>query len=343
MKDKKLLIEQALKELEGIAGVVVELADYPFEDERGYDALVRLRRGSMHRDYMIEARPNLTNNTLLKARERQHKAPGTPLLVTKYVNPKMAERMREADMPFIDTAGNAYINEPELFLYIKGNKPDTGRTIGAIGQGRAFKPKGLRVTFALLCNPELRQARYEDIANKAKVALGTVAGVMQDLRQQGYLLKTDKKNYRLLKGNELLDKWVDAYITHLRPALLIKRYQTPENDYTWREASNLADVNGYIGGEVAAAKLTDYLKPGTLTLYADKPLTPDFRLRHGLREDPEGNVEVIFKFWNFDFPLFKENKLVHPILIYADLLAMDDARLLETARKMIEEDLLAII
>lgn len=339
---EKLLIEQALNQLRETTGIVTELADYPFEGEHGYDALVRMQKGNLTLDYAIEVKPNLTNNTLIKIKNQLKDTPRKLLIVTKYVNPKMAERIREGEIPFIDAAGNAYLNEPGLFLFIKGNKPKEELPIGNRGQERAFKPKGLRVTFALLCNPELRQAKYEDIATKAKVAIGTVAGVMQDLKEQGYLLKTDAKNYRLMKGNELLGKWVDAYIIQLRPALIIKRYQTPANDHTWRDVKNLEDLEGLIGGEVAAAKLTNFLKPDTLTIYTDEPLKPNILLKHGLREDPNGNVEVIIKFWNFEFPFFREKKLVHPILIYADLLAMDDDRLLEIAGKMIEEEHLEI-
>ncbi len=340
---EKALIDQAFRELHENIGIVTDLAEYPFEGEQGNDALVRLQKGNLILDYLVEAKPNVTKNILVNLKEQLKKTPRKLLLVTKYVNPKMAERIREAEIPFIDTAGNAYLNEPELFLFIKGNKPKTELAIGNKGQGKAFKAKGLRVTFALLCNPKIREAKYEDIATEAKVALGTVAGVMNDLKEQGYLLKVGAKHHRLINGNELLHKWVDAYLTQLRPALLIQRYRTPTNDTTWQNAENLEDVKGFIGGEVAAAKLTDFLKPETLTIYADEPLKPDFLLNHKLREDPNGNVEVIIKFWNFKFPFYKQDHLVHPILIYADLLALDDDRLMEVARKMLEEEHLEIV
>jgi hypothetical protein len=44
------------------------------------------------------------------------------MLVTDYVNPNMADRLKEMDLAFIDIAGNAYLNEPPVFVCIKGNR-----------------------------------------------------------------------------------------------------------------------------------------------------------------------------------------------------------------------------
>jgi hypothetical protein len=42
------------------------------------------------------------------------------ILVADYVNPKMADRLRECDVNFIDAAGNAFINTPFRHVLIKG-------------------------------------------------------------------------------------------------------------------------------------------------------------------------------------------------------------------------------
>ena len=49
--------------------------------------------------------------------------PGQGLLIADYINPNMGERLKEADIQFLDTAGNAYINQRQVYIYIKGNKP----------------------------------------------------------------------------------------------------------------------------------------------------------------------------------------------------------------------------
>ena len=48
--------------------------------------------------------------------------PPPALLVADYVNPNMADRLREAGAQFIDAAGNAYLNEKTFFVFVKGNR-----------------------------------------------------------------------------------------------------------------------------------------------------------------------------------------------------------------------------
>lgn len=336
------LINQAVNEIRETTGMTVEVADYPFQGDKGYDALIRMQKGKQFWDFAAEVKQTATTNTLIQLKPQTEHTAKKLLFITKYMNPIMADRFRQAGVAFIDAAGNAFLDEPGLFLFIKGNKPKATLTAWKKTFTRPFKPKGLRVTFAILCNPLMRQAKYEDIALNAKVALGTVAGVMHDLKELGYLLKTGTKEYRLMRGNELLQRWVDAYITQLRPALVIKRYQTTHNDLTWQDRENLKDINGLIGGEVAADELTHFLKPETLTIYTDEPLPPKAILKHGLREDPNGNVEVVIKFWNFEFKNFPYPQLAHPILVYADLLALDDDRLIEVAKKLLEGEYFGI-
>lgn len=55
------------------------------------------------------------------------------------------------------------------------------------------------------------------------------------------------------------------------------------------------------GGEVAAAKLTKYLKPATGTIYLEPAKARDTLAtlvqEHRLRADPQGNVEILDAFW----------------------------------------------
>lgn len=49
---------------------------------------------------------------------------GASVLVTKYVNPRLADRLRLLDVPFIDTAGNAYLKFPPFFVFVRDMKPE---------------------------------------------------------------------------------------------------------------------------------------------------------------------------------------------------------------------------
>jgi hypothetical protein len=73
------------------------------------------------------------------------------LLVAKYINGQMAEQLKQDGIEFIDTAGNAFINQPPLYIFIKGNRPPD--IVKHIPVKRTFKPAGLRTIYAFLCNP----------------------------------------------------------------------------------------------------------------------------------------------------------------------------------------------
>ncbi|HDL64986.1 MAG TPA: hypothetical protein ENH12_06310, partial [Proteobacteria bacterium] len=89
--------------------------------------------------------------------------------------------------------------------------------------------------------------------------------------------------------------------------------------------------------EVAANILTKYLKPQYATIYAHQPLGP-ILLQNRIKRDPDGDIEILTIFWNFRFKWNNPN-IVHPILIYADLIATGDDRNIETARIIYEKEL----
>jgi hypothetical protein len=89
--------------------------------------------------------------------------------------------------------------------------------------------------------------------------------------------------------------------------------------------------------EAAAAWLTEYLKPQKITIYANQPISR-FLMRNKIKKDPDGNIEILRVFWNFEVDWHKK-KVVPPLLIYADLLATGDARNIETARMIYENEL----
>jgi len=134
---------------------------------------------------------------------------------------------------------------------------------------RALNPAGLHVTFALLCRPELIRANYREIAAAARVALGTVGPVMKDLEARGFLrLKTGTER-NLLDPERMLQEWVTHYPTTLRPKLNPRRFQAdPEQIHQ----TKIKQHNAYWGGEVAAEKLTHFLKPTHFTIYAREPV-----------------------------------------------------------------------
>lgn len=303
------------------------LAEQPgVRDGDGADARLRLRQGGRQVVFHVEVKRTLRPATLGVVLAQLQRLPAPALLVADHVTPPLAERLRAERVQFIDAAGNAWLDQPPLLVWVKGQQPADRPKAGDL-RGRAFQATGLQVLFALLCKPGLVDRPYREIAALAGVAHGTVGWVMPELPRLGFLGTLNGKR-RLLNGAKLLQQWVEAYARTLRPKLLLERWHADALDWT-----NELDPLPYgllLGGEPAARRLTRQLRPGTATFYgakANRQLLIDERMR----PDPDGNVEVLRQFWAF---AGETRGQVPDLLVYADLLAIGDARCIETAREM---------
>ena len=325
------IIEEALRKFEETTGLKANLqADY-LAKTRYLDGLIQIAHQDMQWHFAVEVKARVTRATAgmgkLEPLNREEKM----LMVTEYVTPPIADLLKELNIFFIDTAGNAYINEPPLYVFIKGNKPRL--TLKDKTQKRLFKPGGLKVVFTLLNHPEMINKPYRDIAKAADVALGTIGWLIKDLKEMGFCIETGKRNRKLVNLKNLFKRWVEAYPEQLRPKLIRERFEATNPNW-WKEI-NLKAYGACWGGEVAAANLTGYLKPAKATIYTNEPIG-ELVLKNRLRKAEQGNVEILTLFWNFTYEL-ADRDIVPPILVYADLMATGDHRNIETAAIIYEK------
>jgi hypothetical protein len=324
----------ALRRTTGLEGRLIAAQAAP-QDGRGADVVVEIVVDEDKR-YRYTATLKRVDRfaTLgaIKHQLEQHDQPG--LLVAPRITPEAAERCRELHLPFIDTVGNVYLHAPGLLVFVMGRRPRPEDMPRADTTPRAATAAGLRAVFTLLCRQELLNAPYRDMSRAAGVALGTVGAVFRDLQERGYITGGARQGKRrLIEPKRLLEEWVMHYPLKLRPRLHPKRFRAPTLD--WWQHVNVATYGAKWGGEVAADKLTGYLKPETMTLYVrpEKGREQVTRLvtTHRLRADPTGDIDILDTFW--DFPGDEEYpEVVPPILVYADLVATHEARNLDTAR-----------
>jgi hypothetical protein len=155
---------------------------------------------------------------------------------------------------------------------------------------------------------------------------------MKDLEARGYLRYRKQANPRMLNQERLLEEWVTHYPVTLRPKLNTRRFQAdPER----LRQIDIAKLHAQWGGEVAADRLTRYLKPAHYTIYTREPVAKLVAAGR-MHTDPAGNVEILERFWNLDTEPGNPD-LVPAILVYADLLATHDPRNVETARMIHEQ------
>ena len=339
---EKETLRTAIKAAQGHGLAIDLIKDTPQITHPPADIVARVRHGEQETFYLVECKRNLRSANLGITLHQMERLGQPAMLITDYVAPDLAEELKERGIPFLDAAGNAYIKQANLLIWIKGQKPAAKAT--AISAGRAFQPTGLQVIFTLLCNPQAINLPYRELAKMAGVAHGTVGWVMPDLQQLGFVrdLQGKRGTRRLFQHERLLNQWADAYARVLRPRTLIGRYYVADFD-GWKNWP-IAEYGALWGGEPAAAMLTDYLRPGELTLYAEK-MPSLLAARQKFMKDAEPRhmaaVEVRKRFWSF--PGNPEHgNITPPLLVYADLLATGDARCIETAKMIYDSHIVRL-
>ncbi len=247
------------------------------------------------------------------------------ILITSHINNVLAEKLQKANIQYIDFSGNMFINEPPVFISIKGEAPQKLPTLET--KSFALSTASIKIIYTLLAVENAITLTYRDIAKMSDVALGSVGKTFLMLQQNGYLIEKLQNEKSLVNKKNLFTKWCIGYNEKLRPKLVIDKFGADNLELL--KKVNPADFHLLWGGEMGAAILTHYLKPQIITLYADNEL-PTLQLKCRLKRDPNGNIELLKKFWNFDTKTDQQH--VAPfILIYADLLSAFDERNQETA------------
>lgn len=264
------------------------------------------------------------------------------MIITDQLGAKHVEMLIDAGVAFMDMAGNTSLDLPGMSTLITGRKLSEGLRQPTVG--RAFQTSGIKLIYAFLTdlgscdnlNNALINQSFRSINQQTGISLGSIGWIFKDLRDAGFIVM-DGKTRLLMDRKKLFNKWVSGYIDRLRPKLITKRFSASTND--WWKSVHLNSPDQLWGGEVAAAKLTGFLKPQTVTIYTNSGID-DLILDAGLRIDQDGEVELMHSFWKK--PIAHKD-CTHPILVYADLLANDIDRNKEAAKRVYDEHLRNII
>ncbi len=294
------------------------------------ELLVKHRTG--HFKLLAETKAPLTTANIGPVIAQITAFPRPGVIVADYVNPLLAERLRQQGVFFLDAAGNAFLDDQGLFVWVTGRR---NREAHAKLQAnvRAFKKTGLKLVFCLLCQPDLIETDYRNLARTAGIALGNVGWIFRDLIEGGFVRQRGGRRV-LAEPKRLLDQWTEAYAERLLPQLTLGRFVGRRMaEPAWREI-DVAKYHALWGGEPAGALLTKFLKPATFTLYVtDKTPAPLVAAERLVKEET-GPLEIRRRFWNIEQG---RPGVVPPVLAYADLMAIGDGRTIETARRVYDE------
>jgi len=251
------------------------------------------------------------------------------LLATEYVDPVQAEQLKEAGLCFADKAGNAFLRGIGLFVFVKGNRPPevlSKRTVSGM------RPAHLRLIYLLLTEHTAADRPIRELARAARISVGSVQAALGELTDNGFLLDRGRRGRRLLDRDALEAQWIEGYANRLRPKLTLGHFRMTSKIRSDWQAIDPLEYGCQWSGEVAASIRTQYLRPGSWTLFTDA-IPTSFVKDVRLARDPEGTVEFLSRFWE---PGREEKKVVPDLLIRADLIAIGDPRTVETARLLHE-------
>lgn len=330
-----LLLEAAIDAFATTTGIVGQLRAIEPTTRRAThaDADLELSAEGRSYPYLVEIKQidRMTMLHQVKQRFAGFSLPG--LLVAPNISPDLADKCREIGVQFIDANGNGYLHAPGMFVFVKGQRPSKGAVLNqALSEGiRAGGTSATRLIFVLLCAPELLNAPYRVLSQIAGVSLGAIGPIFNDLARRGFINNTKDGRF-FLEKERLLNEWVTTYPLKLRPKLAPRRFSALERD--WWKTVDIERFEAVWGGEVAAEKLTKYLKPQNITIYMHGPTMRQnlskLVIQNKLRADPVGEIEVLEKFW--ELPADNASSAsVPPLLAYADLVASMEPRNLEVA------------
>jgi hypothetical protein len=279
----------------------------------------------------VKARPTPASIQALA----QPAAAGT-LLVTAYMPDPLGALARQLGVNFVDLAGNAFLMADGLHIDVRGRRsPQALRPIDA-RPSRALKGMGQRITFVLLADPDGAEFTLRDVAYGLGLSVGTVQGAIKDLEEAGYV-SSDGRQRRLHRTRELLDRWVDAYSLDLQFQLSLGRFDAPDPSWWQHADESLRRTGALWGGETAAHRMDPHLRPGRSVVYATSVQGSFIAENRLTRADGEGSVDIRKRFWH----LRDDERLIVPTpLIYADLMASADPRLLAAAADLRSSDAL---
>lgn len=315
MKEEQLLSD-AVENLP--AGFILHIAMNVRKSESGERVeLIAPHGETVH--FALETKYIHRKATLMAVREKiARSAEKIPwLLVCNRLTPDLAAYCADHQINFIDSAGNARIQVPGLYLAIEGKyQKKTVASGGRLAEGV------MKLLFVLLSSPETLNNTYRNLAELSGISLGMVSKAFDYLEKQRYYRKA-KSGRRLINQDKLYALWINNYASALRPKLDQLSLSQPES---WEKLPLLPGE--YPGGELAAAELSaGYLLPATGIIYTPHSLLQR-RKELGLQPARDGGLQLIACFWGS----YTLNTRAEAMLCLAELLASGDDRNREIAR-----------
>lgn len=295
------------------------------------DAVLMVANEAPPIEFDVQVRPTMTPATVAALSARATR----PLVVfTPRLTPGVMDACRAVGVSCADADGNAYLRAGSSVVDIQGRPARRSRSLTKQDERRTrlSSRSGLQVLFVLLSAPSTLHDPMRSIATASGVALGSVAGALDELAQRRHLTIT-ARGRSLHRTRELVDLWADGYRTRLYDKLRLGRFDIDSSEWWRKSKTRVHAAGGQWGSETALWAMGANLRPARGVVYLDT-VSPELVAALRLRRDdrPDAPVEMRRRFWTL--PALAESANVPSLLTYADLLADGDPRLIEAAAEL---------
>ncbi len=256
-----------------------------------------------------------------------------PMIIAQYITPRAKEMLVEEQIAYADMAGNMFLFKDAIFILVDNGKRYNDKNEK---EGRAFTAAGLKVVYQFLIRPENINKPYRFIGKRAGVTIGTVGKALKGLNQNNFVIKENERNYFYRNLEKLLLAWVTEYNRTLKPKLEKRKFRWKRNINNWSKLKLPEDTQW--GGPAAAAILTQNLIADKWIVYTSQNFV---KIMENLPLVPnkDGRVEVVRKFWvdPTEVEVHFDDEIVHPILVYADLIEESNSRYVDAAKTIYKD------
>ncbi|NES98444.1 MAG: hypothetical protein F6K32_25355, partial [Desertifilum sp. SIO1I2] len=231
MQPKHPLLQKCLTQLEALPhlAVKIEVKEMPYVSKNVMaDGLMSVGTAQGSVNYVVEIKSSVTRESLrsvlgyfneLKQRLDNNYA---PLLIAEKLSSSVVNQLVQANIEFLDSTGNFYLNSPGLYLLTSNtllakDKPNQSLDITA---------GTLQTMYGILQSQStiISKAFVGELAEISGVSLKTVESSLERLYQLRYLQRQPGGGYRLVDDIKFLERWELGYIETLRPKLLLGTY-----------------------------------------------------------------------------------------------------------------------
>jgi len=344
MQPKNPILQKCINHLNALPSIETEVHGEPYFSENVLaDGKLTVSTPNKSVDYICEVKVGLTQNLVgnvvqyLSFMSRKIRSNERPLLITHGLSNIVIDQLIENDIEFVDADDNLYLNCEEVYVLVRRHYPNINKK-----KAVEITAAALQVMYVLLQEPDiaLGDSRAWVISQRAGVSPKTVKNTLEKLIELGYIAKSNQDGYEVVDYLKLLERWELGYSERLRAKLFLGSFK-PIGLSSFRGVGykiiNNQETLGYlIGGELAAALVTDYLQPTSATLHvADEAHTRKVAVALKLKPDPDGEIVFLKSFGDYnlsDKDLTSE--LIHPLLVHAELVYSGNSRLQEVANRV---------